>query len=179
MSVFLLLLAYHNLFLLLNLSKIDTIVSVLCIRSRGFIVRTVNSVKRCDMHASVITDCAPGNRCSIIQQRSRRACVLAGRAIQLTFEDVCIYTRRSLFEINLRLRFEVGDSRKKSGTAKSASCVKFPPSCTYDRCAGLIGFAKLITRIYISPRKRFSFLPCSPGLRPCLPSADRYAETDE
>lgn len=37
--------------------------------------------------------------------------------------------------------------------------VEFPPSCTYDRWAGLIGFAKLITCICISPRKRFSFLP--------------------
>lgn len=37
--------------------------------------------------------------------------------------------------------------------------VEFPPSCTYDRWAGLIGFTKLITCICISPRKRFSFLP--------------------
>lgn len=61
------------------------------------------------MH-QIITDFAPGNRCSIIQRRNRRACVFSGRAIQLTFEDA--YIRVVLLEINLRLRFEVGTLEK-------------------------------------------------------------------
>lgn len=68
------------------------------------------------------------------------------------------YIRVVLLEINLRLRSEV-ETLEKNPVLRSAFSVKFPPSRTYDRCAGLIGFAKLITRIYISPRKRFSFLP--------------------
>lgn len=52
----------------------------------------------------------------------------------------------------------VGSGQKR----EVATSRKFPPSCTHDRWAGLIGFAKLITCICISPRKRFSFLPRLP-----------------
>lgn len=51
--------------------------------------------KRCAA-SLVIIDSASGSCSSIIRRRGRRrTCVFRERAIQLTFEDVCIYTRRS------------------------------------------------------------------------------------
>lgn len=132
---------------------------------REFMVRILY---KCNVHASLaITDFVPRSRSSTIRRRSQWV-QPSGESDPINLRR-CMHIYASFSEINLRLRSEV-ETLEKNPVLRSASSVKFPRSRTYDRCAGLIGFAKLITRIYISPVNVFLFFP-SPSLRPCLPTA--------